>query len=104
MTKMYKTSKRERRQQTCIGYNKRCSNELHYAYAKVTWGKDHILLRFPSSEIPLGQTSKQYTTSVVQRTSTKLAGKQKRDHEQQYQYAKLFHMHFIATRGETSPS
>jgi len=41
----------------------------------------------------LGQTSKQYTTSVVQRTSTKLAGKQKRDHEQQYQYAKLFHMH-----------
>jgi hypothetical protein len=55
------------------------------------WKKEHILLPFPSSEIPLGQTSKQYTTTVVQRTSTKLAGEQKRrNHEQRNFTCKLY--------------
>jgi hypothetical protein len=44
--------------------------------AKAILEKGHVLLPFPSSGIPLGQISKQYTATVVQRTSTKLAGKQ----------------------------
>lgn len=57
-----------------MAYN--TTNKLRYAQAKALLEKGHVLLPFPSSGIPSGQISKQYTATVVQRTSTKLEGKQ----------------------------